>query len=388
MKIIAAVLVFCSLVAVCGAAPVGDEVQLPVEILDQLSVQEVNRFVELVNEDLKYGAKIPELNGETLRKIAAGGMDFSVEAVGGAFFRILFQEIILNVHLMGKLIFLAVLCSLLQNLQSAFAESSVALLAHSVCFVFLAVFALNVFAEGILLSAATVGNMVGFMEALLPLLLSLLAGVGAVMTAALFTPLMLMTVSVMGQIVKNAVLPLLLLTAVLECVNYLTGRYKLSNLAGILKQASLAVLGFSMVIFVGISSIQGAAGSVADGLALRTAKYAAGTFIPVLGKMFADTVELMLGASLLLKNAVGIFGIMAIVLLCVIPLVKLVSLIIVIKTAGAIIQPLGDERLAQCLNAMGNNLLLVFAALLTVAIMFFLTITMILGMGNIALMLK
>jgi stage III sporulation protein AE len=143
-----------------------------------------------------------------------------------------------------------------------------------------------------------------------------------------------------------------------------------------------------MMIFVGVSSMQGAAGAVADGLTLRTAKYAATTFIPVLGKMFADTVELMMGASLLLKSAVGIFGIMTIAFLCVIPLVKLVAIVLLFKITGAIIQPMGDEKMAQCLTAMGNTLLLVFGALLTVTIMFFLTVTMIIGIGNMALMLK
>jgi stage III sporulation protein AE len=230
--------------------------------------------------------------------------------------------------------------------------------------------------------------MVSFMEALLPLLLSLLAGVGAITSAALFTPLMLFVVSTVSVVVKDLVLPLLFLTAILECVNYLSDKYQVSNLSGLFKQASLFVLGLTMVLFIGIITIQGVAGSVADGITLRTAKYATATFIPVVGKMFADTVELVMGASLLLKNAIGIFGVMVVLLLCIFPLIKLLSLIIVIKIAGALVQPMGDEKMAKCLEAMGNNLLLVFGALLTVALMFFLAITMIIGAGSVAMMLR
>ena len=148
------------------------------------------------------------------------------------------------------------------------------------------------------------------------------------------------------------------------------------------------MLGFTMVIFIGIITIQGVAGRVADGITLRTAKFATATFVPVVGKMFADTVELVMGASLLLKNAIGIFGVMAVLLICAFPLIKLLSLVAIIKIAGALVQPMGDEKMAKCLDAMGNNLLLVFACVLTVALMFFLAITMIIGAGSVAMMLR
>jgi stage III sporulation protein AE len=359
---------------------------LPMELLENTSVNQVNHFIEVINKELNE--EIPLLSAETIKDIATKGLSFNWQTISNKFISYLFKEIATNIHLLGKLLFLAVLCALLQNLQNSFEQSAISLLAYSVCFIFLSVIALSAFYQGLTLARETVSNMVGFMEALLPLLLSLLAGVGALTSAALLTPLMLLVVSVTSVVVKDIVLPLLFLTAILECVNYLSGSYKLSNLTGVLKQAGMMTLGLVLVVFIGIVSIQGVAGSVADGLTLRTAKYATATFIPVVGKMFADTVELVMGASLLLKNAVGIFGVLAIALICALPLIKLISLIVVIKIAGALIQPMGDEKMAKCLDAMGNNLLLVFGALLTVALMFFLVVTMIIGAGSVAMMLR
>ncbi len=359
---------------------------LPVDLLESNSVNHINQFIQGINKELTE--EIPLLSTETIKDIAAKGLTFNGQIIANKLLSYLFKEVATNIHLLGKLLFLAVLCALLQNLQNSFEQSAISLLAYSVCFIFLSVIALSAFYQGLTLARETVSNMVGFMEALLPLLLSLLAGVGALTSAALLTPLMLLVVSVTSVIVKDIVLPLLFLTAVLECVNYLSGNYKLSNLTGVLKQAGMMTLGLVLVVFIGIVSIQGIAGSVADGLTLRTAKYATATFIPVVGKMFADTVELVMGASLLLKNAVGIFGVLAIALICALPLIKLISLVVVIKIAGALIQPMGDEKMAKCLDAMGNNLLLVFAALLTVALMFFLVVTMIIGAGSVAMMLR
>ncbi|MPN43165.1 Stage III sporulation protein AE [bioreactor metagenome] len=74
--------------------------------------------------------------------------------------------------------------------------------------------------------------------------------------------------------------------------------------------------------------------------------------------------------------------------ICAFPLIKLLSLVAIMKVTGALVQPMGDDRMGKCLDAMGNNLLLVFAALMTVVLMFFLAITMIVGTGSAAMMLR
>lgn len=370
---------------IVAAAPAEAE-EMNIQLLDKLSVDNVNHFITRINRELNE--EIPLLTTETIRKLATQGASINGYGLWQTLLSRLFKEVTANLHLMGKLLFLAVLCALLQNLQSSFENSAISILAYGICFVFLTVIALTAFYNALEVARQTVGNMVGFMEALLPLMFSLLAGVGAITSVALFTPLMLFVVSAVSVVVKDLILPLLFLTGLLECVNYLSERYRLSNLAGVLKQAGMVVLGLTLVLFIGVISIQGVAGSVADGLALRTAKFATATFIPVVGKMFSDTVELVMGASLLIKNAVGIFGVLVIIMICALPVVKLISLIIVIKIAGALVQPMGDEKMAKCLDGMGNNLMLIFGAVLTVALMLFLAITMIIGAGSVAVMLR
>ncbi len=384
-KLLITLLILLAYTAGAAAAPL-DSNAIGQQLLDTLSTDNVNQFISKINSELNED--IPLLNGDILKDIAGKGLTFNWQTVWQTFIARLFRELSTNLHLMGKLVFLAVLCALLQNLQNSFEHSGISLLAYSLCYIFLVVIVLNAMFGALTLASQTVANMVGFMEALLPLLISLLAGVGALTSASLFTPLMLFVVNTISVVVKDAVLPLLFLTAVLECVNNLSDKYHLSNLSGLFKQAGMVVLGFAMVAFIGMITIQGVTGSVADGVTLRTAKFATATFIPVVGKMLADTVEVVMGASLLLKNAIGIFGVVAIFMICAFPVIKLLALILVIKIAGALVQPMGDEKMAKCLDAMGNNLLLIFGAVITVAVMFFLAITMIIGVGSAAMMLR
>lgn len=385
MKVAAIIiLILIVMTAGAGAAPLDDD--LGRELLDKISAEHINEFISKVNSELNED--IPLLTTATIKEMSTHGLNFDWQNLWQALLIKLFREAVVNAHLLGKLLFLAVLCAMLQNLQNSFHQSGIAVLAYSLCYIFLTVIALTTFYNGLTMAQQSIENMVGFMEALLPLLISLLAGVGALTSAALFTPLMLFVISSVSLIVKNVVLPLLLLTACLECVNYLSDKYRLNNLTSLFKQTGLVILGFTLVLFIGIITVQGAAGSVADGLTLRTAKYATATFIPVVGKMFADTVELVMGASLLIKNAVGIFGVTVVMMLCALPLIKLLSLVLIVKVTGALIQPMGDEKMAKCLDSIGNNLLLVFGSVLTVALMFFLVITMIICTGSAAVMLR
>lgn len=382
------VLLFCFLFLLCSGVLASPSItdDTTGAILEQLSADNINKFIQGVNSELQDD--IPLLNAETIKNIATKGLDLDWQNVFSNLGKRIIKEVRANLNLMGKLLFLAVLCALLQNLQTSFENSTIAALAYHVCYIFLIVISLTAFYNALVLARETVATMVGLMEALLPLIITLLAGVGALTSAALFTPLMLFVVSAVSLVVKDLVLPLLFLTAVLECVNYLSNNYRLSNLAGVFKQAGMVALGLTLVIFIGIISIQGAAGGIADGLALRTAKYATATFIPVVGKMFSDTVELVMGASLMIKNAVGIFGVITIATICAFPIIKLLALIAIMKLTGALIQPMGDEKMAKCLESLGNNLLLVFGGVLTVALMFFLAITIMIGTGSMAMMLR
>ncbi|RYD04396.1 hypothetical protein N752_13560 [Desulforamulus aquiferis] len=140
--------------------------------------------------------------------------------------------------------------------------------------------------------------------------------------------------------------------------------------------------------FLGVFAIKGVAGSVADGVAIRTAKFATDAFIPVVGGMFSDALDAVIGSSLLMKNAVGIMGVIIIFLLTIMPMLKIFAVAFVYKLAGALIQPVGDKQMADCLTGLGNSLLGIFAAVATVGLLFFFAITIVVGMGDLMTMLR
>ncbi len=123
-------------------------------------------------------------------------------------------------------------------------------------------------------------------------------------------------------------------------------------------------------------------------MAIRTAKYIAGNFVPVVGRVFADAADTVVGASLLVKNAVGMAGVLILLLLVAFPALKILILAFLYNLSSAVMQPLGNSPILSCLSIIGKNLLYIFGALATVSLMFFLAITIVISAANVSVMMR
>lgn len=355
----------------------------PAQMLDMAEVQ---KFVNRMDHDLQ-GA-LPEVDFKALvADLARGDVSWEPGELFNQSVNYFFREVVANAALLGKLVVLAVICAVLQNLTNAFEKDTTGQLAHMVAYLVLITIALASFGLAIGIGREVVDKMVTFMQALLPLLLTLLVAVGGIASAAIFHPVVFMAITVFGTVMKNVVLPLIFFAAVLDIVSGLSSQFQVSRLAGLLRGAALGVMGLLSTIFLGILAIQGVAGAVGDSVTFRTAKFATSTFIPVVGGVFSDALEAVIRSSLLLKNAVGIAGVIIIILILVVPLVKILAIALIYKLAGAVIQPMGDERISDCLNGLGNSLITVFGAVATVGLLFFFALAIVVGLGNFTVML-
>ncbi len=105
--------------------------------------------------------------------------------------------------------------------------------------------------------------------------------------------------------------------------------------------------------------------------------------------MFADAMEVVVGGSLLIKNGgVGAFGLAIVMFIVASPLLKIWAMLIVYKLVGALLEPICDTRIVQTLGTIESSLALVFAALGTVALMFLLSISILVGIGNLAVFVR
>lgn len=355
--------------------------------LNSLDMAQVQSFLDEI--DREVGEYLPDLSlGAMIRAVREGQLHFSLRDILAGLARYLFRELLADSHLLGQLLILAILAAVLQNLQAAFEQNTVSQTAYTVVFLVLITLAMSSFTVAVTTGRETIANMTGFIYAILPVVLTLMASVGGIVSASLLHPMVLGAIGVLTTVVTDIVFPLIYLAAILGIVTRITDRVPVSRLAGLAKDIATAAAGITLTLFLGLLVIQGLAGTAADSLTLRTAKYMTGAFIPVVGKVLTDAVEVVAGTSLLLKDAVGLVGALAIVGLSVFPALKILSLVVIYKLSAALVQPFGDSRIADSLDFMGNSLILVFAAVIAVGLMFFMVLAIIVGLGNITVMLR
>ncbi|MED4070510.1 stage III sporulation protein AE [Priestia endophytica] len=356
------------------------------EQVDQLGIDEIKGFWN--NIMTEYGGFLPESQKGSLVEFLKGDKELSLEEWLKGLMKFFLHEIIANGKLLGTLIMLTIFCVFLQNLQNAFEKTTVSKVAYALVYLVLIVIALNSFHIAISYATEAIQTMIHFIIALIPLLLALMASSGGVMSAAFFHPVIIFLMNTSGLLIQYVVMPLLFLSALLSIVSTISEQYKVTQLAQLMRNVSIGVLGGFLTIFLGVISVQGTSSAVADGITVRTAKFITGNFVPVVGRMFTDATDTVLSASLLLKNTVGLVGVAILLFITAFPALKLLSIAIIYKLAAALIQPVGGGPIISCLSIISRSVIYIFAALAVVSLMFFLCITLVITASNITMMVR
>ncbi|MEH7386890.1 stage III sporulation protein AE [Bacillus sp. JJ1521] len=356
------------------------------EQLETLGIDEIKQFWdEIVTE---YGGYLPESQKGSLLEFIRGEKELSLKEWLLGLVKFVFHELIANGKLLSTLIMLTIFSMFLQTLQNSFEKSTVSKVAYSIVYMVLIIIALNSFRVAIMYTEEAIQSMINFILALVPILLALVASSGGIASAAFFHPLILFLMNTSGLLISYIVLPLLFMAALLSIVSTLSEQHKVTQLAQLLRNVSIGIIGVFLTIFLGVISVQGTTTAVADGITIRTAKFITGNFIPVIGRMFTDATDTVISASVLLKNTVGIFGVVILLLIAAFPAIKVLSLAIIYKLAAALLQPLGGGPVIKCLDIISKSVIYIFAALAIVSLMFFLSITVIVAAGNLTLMVR
>ncbi|PFO03788.1 stage III sporulation protein AE [Bacillus sp. AFS076308] len=354
--------------------------------LESLDISELQQYWEDITN--KYGGFLPESQKGSLYDFVKGDKKFSFKQWGQGILKFAFHEFIANGKLLGSLIMLTIFSMFLQSMQNAFEKSTISKVAYSIIYMVLVILALNSFHIAISYTNEAIGTMISFVLALVPLLLALIAASGGVVSAAFFHPVILFLMNSSGLIMQYVILPLLFLATLLSIVSTMSEQYKVSQLAALLRNWSIGLMGLFLTVFLGVISVQGASAAVTDGVAIRTAKFVTGNFIPVIGRMFTDATDTVVSASVLLKNTVGIAGVAILLIIVAFPALKILMISFIYKFAAAILQPLGGGPVIKCLDIISKSVIYVFAALGIVSLMFFLSITVIVAAGNLTMMMR
>lgn len=289
------------------------------------------------------------------------------------------KEVASGITALGSILVIIIVHSILKSISENLGNEGVSKIAYFIEYILIITIIVNNFYEILLVVKETISNLVGFINALVPILLALITATGQVTTGTMLQPILIFAIIFIGNIINIIILPLLTISMVLGIASNISDKIQIGNLANFLKSGIVWFLGLVITIFVGVVSLEGTLTSSVDGITIKGIKAVSSTFIPVVGKALGDSVDIVLGATSLIKNSIGFVGIIIVVLICLLPIMKLTILTILYSFTGAISEPLADKRIVNMINQMAG----IFKILL--GIMFFIAVLLIVG---IALTLK
>ncbi len=295
----------------------------------------------------------------------------------------LFKELKINLRIFISILVLAIVSSILKNLDNAFSSGAISRISNYVIFLIIISLSFIGYKEVLGICKDTIENMVNFMEIVIPIEIAILVTLGFPVTSTILNPVFLGVIVFINMVFKKFLLVTMALSFSILIINSISKNIKLKGMFSFIKQVNMFIIGGMLTIYLGILSIQGLYVTSFDKFSVKTVKFAIGNFIPIIGDFVSDSIDVLLSSSYLLKSVLGSIGLLILVGICIIPVLRILSVIIVYKIASIIIEPICEEGISSYLNEMGNLITIILLSVLAIGIMFFITIAILASIGNV-----
>lgn len=356
------------------------------EIMEtQKSLLDISGFLEEAEKYTKNTFEDLEL-GDLFNSAITGNIDNTT--IIKSILNLLGKEILDSVTVLGSIIVIIIIHSILRSISEGLENKSISQITYYVQYILIVTLIMSNFADVLDMVRTSIQDLVGFMNNLIPILITLMLTTGNIVSANLLQPIILFIITFIGNFITAIIIPFVLVSTALGIVSNISDRIQINKLAKFFNSTVIWILGIVLTLFVGIVSVEGSMSSTVDGVTAKTAKAAVSTFIPVVGKILGDAVDTVIGCSSILKNAVGIVGVIVIVVICVLPIIKLAFLMFLYYLGAAVCEPIADGKIIKLLEQIGDTFKILLAIMCSISVMLIIGTTLVIKISNSGLMYR
>lgn len=292
------------------------------------------------------------------------------------------KETIASLKTIASIMVIIIIHSIIKSLSEGLENKGIAQIAYYVQYILIVTLIISNFADVITMIRNSIDELIGFANILIPMLITLIITTGHIVSANILQPVLLIIITFIGNIISNVLIPMTLISTVLAIVSKISDRIQLDKLSKFLKSGTVWILGIVLTLFVTLVSVEGSLGNTVDVVTAKTAKAVVSNVIPVVGKILSDAVDTVIGCTTVLKNAVGIIGVIVIIGICIAPIIKLLILMGVYYIGAALCQPIADEKIVKLLEQMGDTFKVLLAILCSVSVMLIIGTTLVMKISG------
>lgn len=218
----------------------------------------------------------------------------------------------------------------------------------------------------------TVWEICEYGKLLFPVLTAALAAQGgATMSATLYMGTTAF-ITLLGTLITRVIIPMVYLFLAFSVAYCALGEEVMKKFADAIKGVLSWSLKTLMIVFTTYMSITGVVSGTTDAAALKAAKVTISSVVPVVGGILSDASESVLVGMGIMKNAAGIYGILAVFAVFMGPFLKVGVQYLMLKISAAVCGIFGNKNISALVGdfsaAMGLLLAMVAASCMLVLI--------------------
>lgn len=353
------------------------------ETMEEELLREQEESQQALLEGLELGEMqeaVNELLGEetfnvrdVLERILSGDQLFSIDFLAETGKNILLDHLLADRKVLFQVVLLVILAALFANFTNVFSNSQAGEASFYIVYMLLLALLIHSFGSLSADLSKSLENLTDFMQALMPSYFLAVTAASGAATAMVFYEMVLGVIFLIQTLLLKAVIPGIQAYVVIQLINYLHKEDFLSKLADLLKTILEWTLKTITAVVIGMELIQNMISPALDSLK-RDALGKTAAAIPGIGNVIDGAAEVALGTAVLIRNCLGVTGIIVLILLALPPVMKLMLTVLSYKLLAALIQPVSDKRMTGCLWAMGEGCRLLLKVLIMVELLLMITI--------------
>ena len=298
------------------------------------------------------------------------------------------KEVQTGIKSLISILVIIIIHSILKSISDSLENDNISKLIYYVQYIAIVTIIMGNFSDIINLVKETSINLVGFMNTLIPVLVSLMLYTGSLTTTSVLEPIILFMINFIGNLIQDILIPIVLIITSISIISKISDKVQIDKISMFLKSSTVWFLGLILTVFVGIVSLEGTLSSSVDGITAKTAKAIVSSAVPVVGKILGDVVDSVLGCGVILKNAVGFVGVIIIVGICMLPILKLTVLTFSYKLIAGISEVIADAKIVKLLDEISDIFKILLAILVSISFMVIIGTTLLVKMSNTGMMFK
>ena len=253
------------------------------EILE--SQQETLNISSFIEEAKKYSSNVyKDIDFNELFNSAITG-NINNKTIINNILKILGKEIVGSVAVIGSIILIIIIHSIFKSLSEGLENKTISQITYYIQYILIVTLIMTNFSNILIMIKESIQNLVGFMNNLIPILITLMLTTGNIVSANLMQPIILFIITFIGNFITTIIIPLVLIATALGIISKISDKIQIDKLSKFLKSSVVWILGVILTIFVGLISVEGSLSSSVDGITAKTTKAAVSSFIPVVGKI-------------------------------------------------------------------------------------------------------